>query len=66
MRGDANGDDQVTLTDAVSIVNAIMGKPSPDFNKGAANLNGDVDEQGEPKVTVSDAVGVMNIIMGNE
>lgn len=64
MRGDANGDDQVTLTDAVSIVNAIMGKPSPDFNKGAANLNGDVDEQGEPKVTVSDAVGVMNMLQG--
>ena len=64
MRGDANGDDQVTMTDAVSIVNSILGNPAPGFNKGAANLNGDVDENGEPKVSISDAVGVLNIVKG--
>ena len=62
MRGDANGDDQVNMNDAVSIVNAIIGNPASDFNKGAANVNGDVDEQGEPKVSISDAVGVVNML----
>jgi surface protein len=63
MRGDANGDDHVSITDAVSIVNAILGNPSSDFSKGAANINGDVDEAGEPNITITDAVGVVNIIL---
>ena len=62
MRGDANGDDQVNMNDAVSIVNAIIGNPSSGFSPGAANVNGDVDEQGEPKVSISDAVGVVNML----
>lgn len=66
MRGDANGDDQVNMNDAVSIVNAIMGNPSSGFSPGAANVNGDVDEQGEPKVSISDAVGVVNMLLDQE
>ena len=62
MRGDANGDDQVNMNDAVSIVKAILGNPSSGFSPGAANVNGDVDEQGEPKVSISDAVGVVNML----
>ena len=55
--GDANGDEQVNVTDIVATVNYIMNKPSDDFNKYAADVNGD----GE--VNVTDIVGMVNIIM---
>jgi len=57
LRGDANGDKKVTITDAVSIVNCILGNPSGDFNTKAADVNGD------GKITITDAVGVVNIIL---
>ena len=63
--GDANSDGGVTITDAVGIVNCILGNPSSDFNKVAANVNGDLDEKGEPNITITDAVGVVNIILNN-
>lgn len=62
-KGDANNDDKVTITDAVAIVNFILGNPSADFNKEAANVNGDLDEDGNPNITIADAVGVVNIIL---
>lgn len=61
--GDANGDGKVTITDAVAIVNYILGNPSPGFVIEAANINGDFDEKGNPNITISDAVGVVNIIL---
>ena len=63
LRGDANGDGQVTITDAVAVVNYILGNPSENFNKAAANVNGDTDEHGEPIISITDAVGVVNIIL---
>ena len=56
-KGDANGDGNVTITDAVAIVNKILGNESADFKFAAADVNGD----GE--ITISDAVGVVNIIL---
>ncbi len=56
--GDANGDGSITITDAVAIVNKILGNESADFNFNAADVNGD----GE--ITITDAVGVVNIILG--
>ncbi len=56
--GDANGDGKVTITDAVTVVNYILGNPSADFNFNAADVNGD------EKITITDAVGVVNIILG--
>ena len=64
-KGDANGDGKVTITDAVAIVNYILGNPSAGFNKVAANVNGDLDAKGEPNITITDAVGVVNIILNN-
>ncbi len=55
--GDANSDGKVTITDAVGIVNCILGNPSTDFNSEAADVNGD------GKITITDAVGVVNIIL---
>ena len=65
LRGDANGDRTVTITDAVAIVNFILGNPSADFNKAAANVNNDVDDDGNPSITITDAVGVVNIILNS-
>ena len=63
--GDANSDTKVTITDAVGVVNAILGNPSTEFNAAAANVNGDVDSSGEPIITITDAVGVVNIILNS-
>ena len=57
IKGDANGDGNVTISDVVAIVNKILGNPSENFKEAAADVNGD----GE--ITIADAVGVMNIIM---
>ena len=54
--GDANDDDKVSIIDAVSIANKIMGNPSADFKDDAADVNGD------GKITITDAVGVVDII----
>ena len=65
MYGDVNSDNKVTITDAVGIVNNILGNPSSNFDKDAANINGDIDDNGDPKITITDAVGVVNIILNN-
>lgn len=66
MYGDVNGDNKVTITDAVGIVNDILGNPSANFDREAANINGDIDDNGDPKITITDAVGVLNVIMNGE
>ncbi len=55
--GDANGDGAVTITDAVAIVNYILGNPSAVFVKKAADVSGDGN------ISITDAVGVVNIIL---
>ncbi len=55
--GDANGDGKVTITDAVAVVNYILGTTQEKFDKLAA----DVNEDGE--ITITDAVGIVNIIL---
>lgn len=57
IKGDANGDSEVNVSDIVEMVNYIMGKPSANFVQAAADLNGD----GE--VNVTDIVKVVSIIM---
>ena len=61
--GDANSDGSVTITDAVAVVTYILGTASANFNKKAANVNGDVDSKGKPVITITDAVGIVNIIL---
>lgn len=63
VKGDANGDNNVSITDAVAVVNFILGNPSGGFNKATANVNGDVDGEGNPVISITDAVGVVNIIL---
>ena len=57
--GDANHDGSVTITDAVSIVNKILGNESAGFVFDAADVNGD------GQITITDAVGVVSIILNN-
>ena len=59
IKGDANGDGEVNVTDIVEIVNYIMERPSDKFVFAAADLNGD----GE--INVTDIVNVVNIIMSS-
>jgi hypothetical protein len=55
--GDTNGDGKVTITDAVAIVNYILGHASTNFVLAAADVNGD------EKVTITDAVAIVNFIL---
>lgn len=58
-RGDANGDNTVSIIDAVFVVDKILGHPSDDFIEEVANVN---DDEG---ISIIDAVGVVDIILGN-
>lgn len=57
--GDANGDDVVSIIDAVSVVDCILGNRPKEFIEEAANTN---DDEG---ISIIDAVGVVDIILGN-
>ena len=56
-QGDANGDGNISITDAVGIVNYILGHASSNFHPEAADLNGDNN------ISITDAVRVVNIIL---
>lgn len=53
--GDANGDGEVNISDAVAIANYVLGNAFEGFFFNAAHVNND------GKVTISDAVGVVNM-----
>lgn len=57
--GDANGDDVVSIIDAVSVVDCILGNRPDDFIEEVANTN---DDEG---ISIIDAVGVVDIILGD-
>ncbi len=59
LKGDANGDGKVTITDAVAVVNYILNTTQTKFIKSAA----DIDSNGE--ITITDAVGIVNIILNS-
>ena len=56
--GDVNGDTDVDIADAVSIVNYVVGKPNATFDEAAADVDGD----GE--VDIADAVRIVNLVVG--
>ncbi len=57
-RGDANGDHNVSVTDAVVTSNYILGNPTPSFVFVAADVNCDKN------ISVADVVLISNIILG--
>jgi len=66
IKGDANGDGKVTITDAVAIVDYILGNKPENFYEEAANVSGDRDSQLQPVITITDAVGVVDIILNDK
>ena len=56
--GDVNGDGSINITDAVGIVNYILGRPGTDFKPLAADVNKDGN------INITDAVGIVNHILG--
>ena len=59
VNGDANGTGNVNITDAVAIVDDILGNPSDDFDSFAADVNAD------GVVNITDAVAVVDIILSS-
>ena len=55
--GDANGDGKVNITDAVAIVDYILGNVPVGFNEAAADVNNDT------QINITDAVAVVDIIL---
>ena len=55
--GDANGDNVVSIIDAVLVVDKILGNPLENFIEEVANVNGD------DGISIIDAVGVVDIIL---
>lgn len=55
--GDADGSGQLTIDDALAIVDYILGQPSDGFVEANADVNGD------GKITIADAVSLVNIIL---
>ena len=58
LKGDANNDSQVTMSDVVAVANNVLGRPSLNFNFNNADVNSD----GE--ISIGDVVGVVNIVLG--
>ena len=58
--GDANGDGQVTVTDAVAVMDYTRGQHPAGFNETAADVSGD------GYVTATDAVLILNLILSDE
>jgi len=56
LKGDANGDGQVTIADVVAVENVLHGSTPAGFNAAAADVNGD------GQITIADVVGIENII----
>ena len=59
VKGDANGDGKVDITDAKCIVNYLVGKPNTSFLSVAADANCD------GVVDIADAVCIVNFVVGN-
>ena len=58
--GDVNGDDGVTIFDAVQVVSYILENNPTPFVEPAADINGDGD------ITIFDAVSIVDIILNQQ
>ena len=60
--GDANGDGEVSIADAVAVVNYLLtnGSPTGDFVVGAADVDG------AEGITIADAIAIASMIVNGE
>ena len=56
--GDVNGDEEINITDVISLVNHILGKEEGNFIIENADINTDGD------INISDATALVNVILG--
>ena len=59
-KGDANGDNDVTIDDAICVMQHILGQPNERFVEKAADVNHD------NKITIADVVNIVNLILGDQ
>ena len=59
LKGDANGDSKISVTDIVAAANYVLGSSSSSFLFGAADVNED------SKISVTDIVGIANLILSS-
>ncbi|MBR5169290.1 MAG: BspA family leucine-rich repeat surface protein [Muribaculaceae bacterium] len=57
LRGDVNGDHEVTISDAIMLINAILNDDMSGVNMENADVNGDHE------VTISDAIMLINYVL---
>ena len=57
--GDVNGDGRISVADAISIINYVLGRTPVSFILIAADVNGDGD------ISLADAVATVDIILSN-
>lgn len=60
LKGDVNGDGNVSVIDVISTINYILQEPPEVFNKKAADVNGD----GE--ISVIDVISIIDIILNKQ
>ena len=60
LRGDANGDGEINMDDAMSVSNAILGNPDASFNEKAADANLD------GVIGMSDIMYIVNYILNGQ
>ena len=61
VKGDVNGDGEITIADVTALVNIVLGKDSTEphqYNHNLADINGD----GE--ITIADVTALVNIVLG--
>lgn len=58
--GDTNGDGRISITDAVTIVNFILGRTPANYVAEASDVNGD------GRTSITDAVAIVNKILSGE
>ena len=60
LKGDTNGDGEITVADVMLTVNYALGKQGESFNAANADVNGD----GE--ITIADVMGTVSTILGGD
>lgn len=60
LRGDANGDREISMADVMYIINYTLGTPAPSFDAVAADANCD------GKIDISDAMYIVNRILNKK
>ena len=60
VRGDANGDGEVTMLDVTFVVNAILGKPDATFDKLGADANEDFE------IGMPDVMYIVNYVLNGK